>query len=210
MPQKESTRVNEINAEIKTLSKEGERIVAMLEGLKTQYDKKLISKHHFNRAVEDAKKRLMQIDAKIPLLIEEKDRLMPSSDGAPENAEVKKEKLPFKAETPVLATPDAGVGIDPGGLKSQTEENEKMIKELGDGLNKVSRSLEELNSAVKKLEKGLSELPPKSSVGVDPKDASGGPSKLELEKFKIGLDARIRSLEKKTSELQKKVEGRLQ
>ena len=144
MPLQEQSRISEIDAEINTLSKEGERIISVLEELKTQYEKKLISRHHFSRTVQDAKKRLMQIDSKIPLLMEERERILPSFKSSEEKVEAKKE-LPFKAETNALVV---------GGV-------------------------------------------------------SGDLSMFELEKIKIGLETRIRVLERKISELEKKVGGKV-
>lgn len=76
-------RAREIEAEIEGLAREGERILAHLETLKTQFDRGLISRPLYEKTFEEAKARLASIDERIPALTAEKERLEEKGRAAP-------------------------------------------------------------------------------------------------------------------------------
>ncbi|MEM3085977.1 MAG: hypothetical protein QXO51_06180 [Halobacteria archaeon] len=70
-----NSRVPEIEAELEGLNREGERVLAHLEALKAQFDRGLISRPLYEKTVEEARTRLVAIDQRIPVLMEQRERL---------------------------------------------------------------------------------------------------------------------------------------
>lgn len=122
-------RIMEIDAEVKSLTREGERLVAMLHSLKTQYDRGLISKAHFERTVEESKAKLSHIDARVPQLMKEREQLQGQAAPA----------APVRAVPPPAAPPSGGPRLDQ--VFQAVEEAKAMFKPVEERLTNLEGSI---------------------------------------------------------------------